>query len=149
MPRGGSPLRLLADALLQLAEDAGLGALLDRVHTITMMHVSLGLQPADGLPVHAALRQLLVELGRAAAVAGRVVLVHLDEVQNTTDGDELSQLLIALGDALAHEDPTDVPGGTIPTLLPLVVCLTGLPEFPDLGSSRGGQRSLGGSRRAC
>jgi hypothetical protein len=138
VPRGGSPLRLLADALLQLAEDAGLGALLDRVHTITMMHVSLGLQPADGLPAHAALRQLLVELGRAAAVAGRVVLVHLDEVQNTTNGD-----------ALAHEDPTDVPGGTIPTLLPLVVYLTGLPEFPDLGSSRGGQRSLDGSRRAC
>lgn len=146
VPRGGSPLRLLADALLQLAEDAGLrakadaklGALLDRVHTIAVMHVSLGLQPADGVPAHAALRQLLVELGRAAAVAGRVVLVHLDEVQNTTDGDELSQLLIAFGDALAHEDPTDVPGGRIPTLLPLAVYLTGLPEFADLASSRGG-----------
>lgn len=146
VPRGGSPLRLLAEGLLQLAEDAGLrtradarlGALLDRVQTIAVMQVSLGLQPGEGVPAHVAVRQLLVELGRAAAAAGRVVLVHLDEVQNTTDGDELSQLLIALGDALAHEDPIEVPGGTIEALLPLAVYLTGLPEFAHLASSRGG-----------
>ncbi len=59
--------------------DARLGALLDRVHTIAVLHVSLGLQPADGAPAHAAVRQLLVELGRAAAADGHVVLVHLDE----------------------------------------------------------------------
>ncbi len=146
VPRGGSPLRLLADALLQLAEDAGLrsmadarlGTLLDRVHTIAVMQVSLGLQPADGAPAHAALQQLLVELGRAAAAAGQVVLVHLDEVQNSIDGDELSQVLIALGDALAHEDQTAVPGGTMETLLPLTVYLTGLPEFTDVATSLGG-----------
>lgn len=152
VPRGGSSLRLLADALLQLADEAGLrakadarlGALLDRVRTIAVMHVSLGLQPADGVPAHAALRQLPVEAGRAAAAAGRLVLVHLDEVQNTSDADDLSQLLIAFGDALAHEDPTEVPGGTLQTLLPLAVDLTGLPEFADLATSRGGQFQLAG-----
>lgn len=146
IPRGESPLRLLAEAALGLADEAGLPNrqeqrirdLLDRVRTISVMHLSVGLEPADGVPAHVALTQLLVELGRAAASAGKVLLLHLDEVQNVSDDETLSQLLVALGDALAHEELVSVPGGQLEVLLPITVYLTGLPEFADMASSRQG-----------
>lgn len=40
-----------------------------------------------------------------------MVLIHVDEVQNNTDENALSQLLIALGDALVHEETIKAPGG--------------------------------------
>lgn len=146
IPRGESPLRLLAEAALDLADAAGLPTrreqrirdLLARVRAISIMQVSVGLEAADGVPPHAALTQLLIELGRAATAEGKVVLIHLDEVQNVTDDESLSPLLVALGDALAHEELVSVPGGELAVLLPITVYLTGLPEFADMASSRQG-----------
>ena len=146
VPVGESPLRLLAAALLRLAEEAGLasradaaiGSLLDRIQTISVLHAAVGLRPADEVPAHVTLARALVEIGRFAAAERRMVLVHLDEVQNITDGAELSQLMIVLGDALAHATPVRVPGGELQMLLPIAVYLTGLPEFTDQASSRSG-----------
>lgn len=59
-----------------------------------------------------------------------------DEVQNVTDNELMSQTLVALGDALAHEEPHQAPGGTTMELtLPVAVFLTGLPEFRDYASA--------------
>jgi hypothetical protein len=79
--------------------------------SISVLQVSVGLRPAEGNQPHVALRQLLIELGRAAAAADRVVLLHVDTVQNTTAAHELSQLLVALGDAVACEELVPVPVG--------------------------------------
>ena len=60
-------------------------------------------------------------------------MIHIDEVQNITDEHARSQLLIALGDALNHEEPTTLPGGlSVGSALPIAVYLTGLPEFADM-----------------
>src|SRR5699024_9197990 len=68
-----------------------------------------------------------------------VALIHVDEVQNITSEAALSQLLIALGDALAHEETVTAPGGmAISRALPIAVYLTGLPEFADMAGARKG-----------
>ena len=55
-------------------------------------------------------------------------MIHIDEVQNITDEHARSQLLIALGDALNHEEPTTLPGGlSVGSALPIAVYLIGLP----------------------
>ena len=147
VPGGVNPLPLLAGALLDLADTAGLaakrekrlGALLRRVREVSLMGAGLTLAAPDGgIPPHEALSQLLVEIGRAARVAKVAVVVHVDEVQNVDEGPLLSQLLVALGDALAHDDHIDVPGGQLDAALPLIVFLTGLPEFHDQASTRTG-----------
>lgn len=51
---------------------------------------------------HVALRELIIELGRVAAARGRTLLIRIDEVQNIRDTDQLSAVLTALADALAH-----------------------------------------------
>ena len=67
------------------------------------------------------------------------MLVHVDEVQNITDAQVLSQLLICLGDALAHEVTVVAPGDVRMTrVLPIAVYLTGLPEFADMAGARKG-----------
>jgi hypothetical protein len=149
IPRGVDPMPLLAGAVWQLAEDAGIasraeqgmGRFLDRVREVSVMGASVRVDApgADGgIPAHTALTQVLVALGRAARADGRVVLVHVDEVQNITDDDQRSQVLVALGDALGHEEEVALPGGTATTGLPIAVYLTGLPEFHDQASSRSG-----------
>lgn len=68
-----------------------------------------------------------------------MLLVHVDEVQNVDDDAALSQLLVALGDALAHDEPITAPSGQrLDVALPIAVYLTGLPEFHDRASSRTG-----------
>lgn len=146
LPRGVHPLPLLAGAVLELAEGAGLAAhreqriaeLLGRVRELSIAGVGVHLDPPAGPPPHAAVTRLLLEVTRAAAADDRVVMVHVDEVQNAGDDEALSQLLIALGDALSYEEPQTVVGGRIEATLPLVVYLTGLPEFGDQASSRAG-----------
>ena len=88
---------------------------------------------------HVALTELLVEVGKAAIAANQTVLIHLDEVQNITDANALSQLLIALGDASAYRTRIMLPGG-VPheRHLPIAVYLTGLPEPGEAASSRTG-----------
>lgn len=148
IPSGADPLRVVATALLRLAENAGLSAkrdraiadLITRVETVAAAGVSVSLRDRSGPEPHSALSELLVEIGRAAAKAGDVaVLVHIDEIQNISDEHALSQLLIALGDSLAFEEQIQLPGGVeAGRALPIAVYLTGLPEFADMAGARRG-----------
>lgn len=68
-----------------------------------------------------------------------MVVVHLDEVQNATDRDVLSQTPVAVGDALRHADELrDAAGNPHERVPPLLVQLTGLPEFTDRATSVAG-----------
>lgn len=147
LPRGVDPLPLLGRALLEVADDAGLPdardaaieAVLRRVRRLSAAGVGVELAPGEGPPPHVALTELLVAIGRAALRQGRVLVVHVDEVQNVDDDAALSQLLVALGDALSHDEEVTAPSGQrLVVALPLAVYLTGLPEFHDRASSRTG-----------
>ncbi|MFS0912236.1 ATP-binding protein [Microbacterium sp. 179-I 3D2 NHS] len=148
IPAGADPLKLIAEAVLKLADDAGLassrekriGDAITRVEAVAISGISLTLRGADGREPYAALTELLVEVGVAAIANGRVmILIHIDEVQNITDEKALSQLLIALGDALTHEVEVEVPGGArVSRSLPIAVYLTGLPDFEDMTGARKG-----------
>lgn len=144
---GSDPLKRIAAEVLKLADRAGLPAarenrissLLERVQTVAASGVSLGLRDREGVEPHTALTELLVEIGHAAIRQNQVVLIHVDEVQNITDEKLLSQVLIALGDAITREVEVTVPAvGTITRSLPIAVYLTGLPEFDDRSGSRKG-----------
>lgn len=147
IPSGADPLKLVASAILRLADEAGLPSsrekriaeTLARVQTVAASGISLTLHKKDGPEPYTVLSGLLVEVGRAAIVRGNVALIHIDEVQNITDESALSQLLIALGDALTHEESVTVPGGArLNRSLPLAVYLTGLPDFEDMAGARKG-----------
>ena len=148
IPSGTDPLKRVASALLDLSSAAGLAAareqrigdLLRRVETLSASGVSLSMRAQDGPEPYIALTDLLIEIGRAAIRHGDVmVVIHIDEVQNISDENALSQLLTALGDALTHEETVDVPGGLqIERGLPIAVYLTGLPEFADMAGARKG-----------
>lgn len=148
IPVGGDPLVRLAAELLSLADRAGLaaarehriGALLRRVETVAASGVSVSLRDAVVPEAYTALSGLLIEIGRAALRLGdTMVLIHVDEVQNVTDDAQRSQLLVALGDALAHEERVEIPGGlALDRALPIAVYLTGLPEFADMVGARTG-----------
>lgn len=147
IPSGTDPLKTVAAAILALADKAGLAAsrearireALARVQTVAASGISLTLRQQDGPEPHSALTQLLVEVGRAAIRRGQMVLIHIDEVQNITDENTLSQLLVALGDALVHEVTITAPGGVeVSRSLPIAVYLTGLPDFADMAGARKG-----------
>ncbi len=148
IPAGADPLKLVADAVLKLADAAGLpssrerriGDAIARVQAVAVSGISLSLRGADGPEPYAALTALLVEVGVAAIQHDHVMaLIHIDEIQNITDEKALSQLLIALGDALTHEVEVDVPGGArVSRSLPIAVYLTGLPDFEDMAGARKG-----------
>lgn len=147
IPSGADPLKLVASAILRLADEAGLPSsrekriaeTLARVQAVAASGISLTLHKKDGPEPYTVLSGLLVEVGRAAIVRGNVALIHIDEVQNITDESALSQLLIALGDALTHEESVTVPGGArLNRSLPLAVYLTGLPDFEDMAGARKG-----------
>ena len=148
IPSGTDPLKRVASALLDLSSAAGLAAarekrigdLLSRVETVAASGVSLSMRAQDGPEPYIALTDLLIEIGRAAIRHGDVmVVIHIDEVQNISDENALSQLLTALGDALTHEETIEVPGGLqIERGLPIAVYLTGLPEFADMTGARKG-----------
>ena len=148
IPSGTDPLKRVASALLDLSAAAGLAAareqrigdLLRRVETVAASGVSLSVRAQDGPEPYIALTDLLIEIGRAAIRHGDVVvIIHINEVQNISDENARSQLLIALGDALTHEETVDVPGGLrIERGLPIAVYLTGLPEFADMTGARKG-----------
>jgi AAA ATPase domain len=144
---GTDPLQRLAAELLRIADQAGLSArrearikeLLSRVQSLSVAGYGVGLREAKGQEPHVALTDLLEEIGRAAIDKGNVVLIHLDEIQNITDEAALSQLLIALGDAITREVEVSIPSlGVVKRFLPIAVYLTGLPEFEDLAGTRKG-----------
>lgn len=148
IPSGTDPLKKVISALLDLSAAAGLpaaqekriGDFLGRVETLSASGVSLSMRAQDEPETYVILTDLLIEIGRAAIRRGDVVvIIHIDEVQNISDENALSQLLIALGDALTHEETVDVPGGLrIERALPIAVYLTGLPEFADMTGARKG-----------
>ena len=148
VPSGADPLKIVATAILKLADQAGLATsreksikdALSRVQAVAASGISLSLRQQDGPEPYTVLTALLVEVGRAAIKRGDVmVLIHIDEVQNIANEDALSQLLIALGDALVHEEEITAPGGVrVLRSLPIAVYLTGLPDFADMAGSRTG-----------
>ncbi|WP_420369498.1 ATP-binding protein [Curtobacterium sp. L1-20] len=147
VPAGADPLKLVARAVVELADQAGLRGstqrrivdLIGRVEQIAVAGWSVTVRGADGPEPHRALFELLVELGEAAIRQGNVVFIHIDEVQNIADEAALSQLLIALGDALSHAVKVEAPGGAhVERHLPIAVYLTGLPDFEDMAGSRKG-----------
>lgn len=147
VPSGADPLKIVADAVLKLADAAGLPSsrearvreMLGRVEAVGAHGISLSLHRKDGPEPATTLSELLIEVGRAALTRGNVALIHIDEVQNITDEKALSQLLIALGDALTHEVTVSVPGGArVDRTLPIAVYLTGLPDFEDMAGARKG-----------
>ncbi|WP_315583389.1 AAA family ATPase [Actinomyces viscosus] len=147
IPSGSDPMKRVSSALLELAATAGLpsareqriGSLLRRVETVAASGISLSVRAQDGPEPYTALTDLLTEIGRAAMAQDVMVMIHIDEVQNITNEHTRSQLLIALGDVLTHEEPTTVPGGLrIDSALPVAVYLTGLPEFADMAGARTG-----------
>lgn len=147
LPSGTDPLKAVASAVLRLADLAGLSAsrerkietMLDRVRQVAASGISLTLDRTPGPEPYTALTQLLIEVGRAAVKAETLALIHIDEIQNVTDEDALSQLLISLGDAITSTVEARSPGGLVRDhALPLAVYLTGLPEFAEKASSRTG-----------
>ncbi len=147
IPSGADPLKIVASALLKLADRAGLVSsarttvldLLARVEQVAISGFALSVRSGDGQEPSSALFDLLVEVGLAAIRQDAVVVIHIDEVQNMTNEAALSQLLIALGDALVHTVEVDAPGaGPIESYLPIAVYLTGLPDFEDMAGARKG-----------
>ena len=146
VPRGVDPLPLLGRALLRAADAAGLPdrreAAVESV--LRRARVLVGGAAADqgageGARAHVVLHDLLLALGRAGLRDGRLLLVHVDEVQNIEDDGALSQLLVALGDALSHGEELTAPSGQrLEAALPIAVYLTGLPEFHDRAAARTG-----------
>jgi hypothetical protein len=138
-------LKAMAAELLRMAErhgiahDRNLKSLISRVRTVSVHGYSLTVDKAEGPEPYTSLTELLIELGKAAAKADRAVLVHMDELQNATNENALSQLLVALGDAIVYEQPVRVPGGeSLSLALPIAVYLTGLPEFAEMTGSQNG-----------
>src|SRR5699024_2583620 len=132
--------RLADQAGLPTAREKRITELLGRVEAVAAAGLSLSLRQQEGPEPYTALTDLLVEIGRAAIERGDVVaLIHIDEIQNITSEHALSQLLIALGDALTHEEVVSAPGGArVARALPIAVYLTGLPEFADMAGARKG-----------
>lgn len=145
---GTDPIKRVASALLDLSSTAGLssarekriGDLLRRVETVAASGISLSVRAQDGPEPYTALTELLIEIGRAAMRRQNVmVMLHIDEVQNIADEHARSQLLIALGDALAYEETVALPGGPqVDLALPIAVYLTGLPEFEGMAGAQAG-----------
>lgn len=147
VPLGADAVAQLARGLAAAVEGTGLAAtvgrgagdFLDRVRALSLPVGGVELAAAAPRDRHEELTSLLVDLGRAARSRDRAVVVCVDEVQNITDKHVLSQLLVAIGDALAHHDTVvDAVGTPHDKVLPLAVYLTGLPEFTDRATSVAG-----------
>lgn len=138
---GADVLGLLATALRSFVETRSLAAkigregtsLLSRVEELSLAVVGGGvrLRAADHDPnAYRAIAELMVELGRLAIEKDRIVVIRIDEVQNIGRPGPLSQVLTAVGDALeAVVSERDAAGIERDRALPLVVYLSGLPDF--------------------
>lgn len=156
LARGDDPLALLVAALRGLVAqhdlDAALGdtvrTLFRRLEEVSLPAVGGGirLRPSADLDIdHRAVTELLIHVAQLARAntsgelpEGRLVVLRIDEIQNARSLDSLSQLLTALGDALdAVTTETDVAGIERRRLLPIVVYLSGLPDFGRLAADAG------------
>lgn len=141
VPRGRDPIGLLAAAVEDAVTHQSFGeriatlatGLLDRIEEIRAgITVTLG-KGGVGAP-HARLTAALVTLGQILIEddGDKVLLIHIDEVQNIADPDQLSALLITLGDTLAATTTVvDAAGNPHDRYLPIIVYLTGLWDFND------------------
>ncbi|MEE8599855.1 hypothetical protein [Euzebya tangerina] len=101
--------------------------------------VTLDLDTGSRPQAHVVLREAVVDLAMLAGDDGSAVVLHIDEVQNVLDADALSQLLVAIGDALVAVAPAvDSAGNPHERVLPLPVYLTGLRDFTDRATSEAG-----------
>uniref|UniRef100_UPI0035172C76 AAA family ATPase n=1 Tax=Euzebya sp. TaxID=1971409 RepID=UPI0035172C76 len=140
LPRGDDPVPLLAAAVAEAITSRSLGArvgalaadLSERITAISA-GVTVRLDASrPATPAHRQLREALLVLATLAAGDGVALVVHVDEVQNITDRDAMSQLLVVLGDVLsATRTATDSAGNPHERHLPVVVVLTGLWNFVD------------------
>lgn len=136
---------LVAEALVAAAEDEHLvddgrwRALVRNVESLRLGPLGVSMRAAPERPPHRDIARLVVALSEHAWQDGRLVLLRLDEVQNVDDPDLLSQLLVAVGDALAETALRRRPDGReVERSLPLAVYLSGLPEFMDSATTREG-----------
>jgi hypothetical protein len=147
--RGADVLQLLTESLAafvrQRSADArpgrAGGGLLRRLEEVTLPVVGGGVRLRADAPAPNAYRGVhdaLVELAALAGEEGRLLLVRIDEIQNVTSPEALSQLLTVLGDAL-EATATRVGAGGIrrEDALPLAVYVSGLPDFHDLAAAAG------------
>ena len=141
LARGRDPLAALAAALRPLVESgeriaAELTDALARVREVGLLGARVGIAARKD-DRYASLDDLLAGLARFALSTSRLLVVRIDEVQNL-GSDPLSQLLTLLGDLLERRAPaTDVTGATIERYLPVVVLLSGLPQFPERAAEAG------------
>lgn len=144
--RADDPLHRLATALRGLLDQQGLGSragravgdLLARIDAVTLPLVGGGIEvgPATADPI-GEVTEVLEEVCALARRDGRLVLVRIDEVQNA-DPDGLSRLLTVLADALeATTTEVDVTGTARERALPLLVYVSGLPDFRRLVADAG------------
>lgn len=147
---GEDPVPVLAavvgDLIAEHSLDGAIGrrasGLLDRVAAINLPVIGGGVELRGGAPElpESAWRDVgrLVEaVGGLARDAGRLVVLRIDEVQNaTTPG--LSRLLTLLADVTeATVSELDVTGTRRERVLPLVVLVSGLPDFRDRAAEAG------------
>lgn len=139
IPRGGDPIALLAGVVADAVSAYSLGervgsmatGLLDRI-TAIRAGITVTLQGAPAGVPHRELTLALSTLARTAMDDGRLLVVHIDEVQNVDRTEHMSQLLVALGDVMAETaEGTDAAGNPHERHLPVAVTLTGLWSFVD------------------
>lgn len=139
LPKGGDPIALLAAAVHDAITERSLGervastatGLLDRITAIRAgVTLTLDGGPA-GIP-HVELGHALTLLGRIAKADNRMLVIHLDEVQNITDAAAMSEMLVVIGDLLVQSvQVADAAGNQHDHYLPVAVLLTGLWNFVD------------------
>ncbi len=156
LARGDDSLALLALSVRELAAERDLDArighrargLLDRIEELTVPVVGGGVRlrrRPRATSQHRAVSDLLIAVASLAGEEttaelpnGRLLLLRLDEIQNSATSEELSQLLTALGDALeATTTERDAAGIRRERLLPIVVYLSGLPDFGRQAAAAG------------
>ncbi|WP_370324491.1 ATP-binding protein [Euzebya sp.] len=141
LARGRDPLAALAAAVLPLVPSgervaSRISRAVDRVRDVGLLGASVGVSaPAEDR--YTGLAELLGSLAAHAKSLGRLLVIRVDEVQNLA-GDELSQLLTVLGDLLEARVPASTATGEeVEEYLPVVVLLSGLPQFAQQAEDAG------------
>jgi hypothetical protein len=136
LSRDTAPVEALVRTVRTAAEQLRLGERVAARMTAALSRFTEFSTPVGGVRMtvpetaSADLRSVLVELAAIAAEQDRALVLRIDEVQAPSDRGQLSTLLVALADALAHEVVAhDDVGTPHPQVLPLIVLLSGLPSF--------------------
>lgn len=141
LARGRDPLAALASAVAPALPGGerlarGVASAMRRVEEVGLLgsRLSVGASPEDR---YASLAALLQAVAVEAATSDRLLVLRVDEVQNLA-GTDLSQLLTVLGDLLEATHPTRTAlGEQVEAHLPVVLLLSGLPEFSQRAAEAG------------